>query len=66
MTVKELIELLAKTNQDATVIVDEDWSMKSMAENDMHESSEYAQKELYDSKISEVEMSDDKTYVRIW
>lgn len=66
MKVKELIKLLSNVNPNATVIVDEDWEIKSMAEIINCSGYKYAQEELFNNKISEVEESEDKTYVRLW
>lgn len=66
MKVKELIKLLSNVNPNALVIVDDDWTIKSMAEKQRGEAQEHAKLELLDYNISEVEMSADKTYVRIW
>lgn len=66
MKVKELIKLLSNVNPNATVIVDEDWEIKSIAEKSRGEAQEYAKLELLDYNIAEVEESEDKTYVRLW
>ena len=66
MKVKELIKLLSNVNPNASVIVDDDWEIKSIAEKSREEAQEYAKLELLDYNITEVEESEDKQYVRIW
>ena len=66
MKVKELIKLLSNVNPNASVIIDDDWTIKSIAEKSREEAQEYAKLELLDYNITEVEESEDKQYVRIW
>lgn len=66
MKVRELIEYLSQVNQEATVIIDEDWAVKTMAEKSKGEAQEYAKLKLLDYNISEVEESEDKMYIRLW
>lgn len=64
MTVKEMIEKLQGMNQEAIVIVDDDWKLRENSENGIIMT--YHIEQFHNAWIDEIEQSDDKKYVRLW